>query len=122
MRWDHWVGFLVWLLVFWGLNIRVSQRLPGRDPYLLPIAAFLTAWGSLTIYRLLPSFGHRQSLWLVVVFVLMWVGINFPSDLSFLRRYKYLWLSGSLVLTGLTLFLGVNPMGYGPRIDRKSVE
>lgn len=116
MRWDHWVGFLVWLLVFWGLNIRVSQRLPGRDPYLLPIAAFLTAWGSLTIYRLLPSFGHRQSLWLVVVFVLMWVGINFPSDLSFLRRYKYLWLSGSLVLTGLTLFLGVNPMGYGPRM------
>ena len=31
--------------------------------------------------------------------------------LSFLRRYKYIWLTGGLLLTGLTLLFGTNPSG-----------
>ncbi len=43
-------------------------------------------------------------------------GLSLPSDSSFLRRYKYLWLTGILAVTGLTGFLGVNPLGYGPQM------
>jgi cell division protein FtsW (lipid II flippase) len=103
-------------LVFYILNIAISRKLPNRDPYILPIGALLTAWGLLTIFRLEPGFGFRQSIWLLTILGIMVAGLYLPSDLGFLRRYKYLWLTGSLVLTGLTLFLGVNPMGYGPKM------
>jgi cell division protein FtsW (lipid II flippase) len=83
---------------------------------LLPIGALLTAWGLLTIYRLDSSFGFRQTAWLLIVFGIMAAGLNLPPDLGFLRRYKYLWLTGSLIITGLTLFFGVNPLGYGPKM------
>ncbi len=116
LRWDHWIGFAVWVVVFSLLHVVVSRRLPNRDPYLLPIGAWLTAWGLLTIYRLEPSFGLRQSIWLLLISGMMVAGLSLPSDLGFLRRYKYLWLTGSLALTGLTLFFGVNPMGYGPKM------
>lgn len=116
LRWNHWLGFLAWLLVFFSLHFLVSRRLPDRDPYFLPVGALLTAWGLITIYRLDPVFGYRQSAWLFVTFAILSAGLYLPSDLGFLRRYKYLWLTGSLVITGLTLFLGVNPMGYGPKM------
>ncbi|MCB9135071.1 MAG: FtsW/RodA/SpoVE family cell cycle protein, partial [Anaerolineales bacterium] len=34
--------------------------------------------------------------------------------LGFLRRYKYLWLTGGLLLTAATLFFGINPANTGP--------
>ena len=49
----------------------------------------------------------------LVVFLL---GLRLPSNLSFLRRYKYLWLTSGLLLTALTLVFGTNPLGYGPRL------
>lgn len=115
-RLGHWLGVAAWALVF-GLVHRQSWRwLPDRDPYLLPAAALLVGWGLLIIWRLLPAFGLRQGAWLVVGGLILLVGMRLPGDLLFLRRFKYLWLAGSLLLTALTLLLGVNPMGYGPRM------
>ena len=39
---------------------------PHADPYLLPIAALLTAIGITEIYRLEPTDAFRQGLWVVV--------------------------------------------------------
>lgn len=114
--WDHWFGFLTWVAVFLFLHNASALKLPNRDPYLLPIGAFLAAWGLLTIFRLEASFGFRQTIWIWVVCALLGFGLNLSSDLEFLKRYKYLWLSGSLALTAITVFLGVNPMGYGPKM------
>lgn len=116
LRWTHWAGFIAWLLVFFLLHRLVSRRLPDCDPYFLPVGALLSAWGLLTIYRLDPSFGYRQSIWLLIILMIMAAGLNLPSHLGFLRRFKYLWLTGSLLITGLTLVMGVNPMGYGPKM------
>lgn len=116
LRWNHWVGFAAWLFVFTILHILISRRLPNRDPYLLPIGALLIAWGLLTIFRINPVFGLRQSAWLLVSSVVMAASFYWPFDLVFLRRYKYLWLTGSLILTGLTIFMGVSPLGYGPKM------
>ncbi|HSF83189.1 MAG TPA: FtsW/RodA/SpoVE family cell cycle protein [Anaerolineales bacterium] len=115
-KWEHWSGFFVWLLVVFLAHRQTNQRLPYRDPYLLPIAALLSGLGLLTIWRLYPDLGLRQTFWLGIVGALFYAGLRLPNDLSFLRRYKYLWLSAGLLLTALTLVFGTNPLGYGPRM------
>jgi len=112
-RWDHWLGFLIWCTVFILAHRETSRRLPERDPYFLPATALLSGWGLMTIWRLLPTFGMRQSVWLLLCGVLFIAGLRLSADLGIMRRYKYLWLSSSLLLTGLTLIFGANPLGYG---------
>ena len=114
--WAHWLGYLVWLVLFTLINHRTKRFLPERDPYLLPIAGLLSGWGMLTISRLASSFGLRQSAWLLVALVLLLLGLRLPGDLRFLQRYKYLWLTSGLLLTALTLIFGTNPLGSGPRL------
>jgi cell division protein FtsW (lipid II flippase) len=36
--------------------------------------------------------------------------------LTYLRKFKYIWLTSGLLLTAVTLILGTNPMGAGPRL------
>src|SRR3970282_1882196 len=103
--------------LFFLANWQSKRFLPKRDPYLLPVAAVLSGWGMLTIWRLLPAFGLRQTLWLVVAAVVLILGLRLPNHLAFLRRYKYLWLTGGLFLTLMTLLLGTNPAsGASPRL------
>ena len=59
----------------------------------------------------MPYFGLRQALWLLVAAGLFILGLRLPPDLNYLRRYKYLWLTGGLLLTALTLLFGTNPPG-----------
>jgi len=110
-HWSHWLGFAVWVVIFFLAHQVSSRRLPDSDPYLLPIAAFLTGWGILTIYRLVPSYGLRQTAWLLVSGLIFLVALVFSPNLNFLRRYKYVWLTGGLLLTGLTLVFGIDPSG-----------
>jgi cell division protein FtsW (lipid II flippase) len=115
-RWSHWLGVLVWGIGFYAAQ-RVAERyMPARDPYLLPAAALLSGWGILTIWRLSPVYGLRQAMGLGLVLGIFIVGMRLPSGLGFLHRFKYLWLTSGLLLVALTLFLGTNPLGYGPRL------
>ncbi len=115
-RWNHWLGYAAWASLFALVHRQSARRMPDRDPFLLPLAALLTGWGLLTIYRLLPTFGLRQTAWLVLSGSLLIAGMQYPQHLVYLRRYKYVWLTSGLVLTGLTLLFGVNPMGAGPEM------
>ncbi len=114
--WMHWVGLLLWFVLFNLAHSLSASRLPARDPYLLPIAALMTGWGLLTVWRLFPALGLRQSIWLIPAVGIFIAGLRFPPVLDFLRRYKYLWLTTILLLTALTLLFGTNPLGYGPRM------
>ena len=110
-HWSHWLGFGAWLVTFLIAHIQTTRRIPEADPYLLPLASLLVGWGILTIYRLVPAFGYRQSLWLLVCGAIFLVGLRLSTELRFLRRYKYVWLTGGLLLTALTLFFGTDPGG-----------
>lgn len=114
--WMHWIGLLLWFVLFNLAHSLSANWLPVRDPYLLPIAALLTGWGLLTVWRLFPSLGLRQSIWMILAVGIFIAGLRIPSVLDFLRRYKYLWLTTILLLTALTLLLGTNPLGYGPHM------
>ncbi|MGZ9221422.1 MAG: FtsW/RodA/SpoVE family cell cycle protein [Anaerolineales bacterium] len=94
----------------------ITDRLPDADPYLFPATALLSGWGLLTIWRLDDDFGARQALWLGVSVVALFLGLGLPATLEFIRKYKYLLLTGGLLLTALTLIFGTNPAGYGPRL------
>ncbi|HNB52086.1 MAG TPA: FtsW/RodA/SpoVE family cell cycle protein, partial [Anaerolineales bacterium] len=113
-RWEHWLGFGVWLAGVFVAQHQIRRHTPHYDPYLFPVVALLTGWGLLTIYRLLPNFGLRQTIWLALGFGVLMIGLRLPKDLGFLRRYKYLWLTGGLLLTATTLFFGINPANTGP--------
>ncbi len=116
LRWSHWLGYAVWLVGFSILHIETRRRLPRYDPFLLPLIAILSGWGLLTIWRLTTYYGMRQTIWLALALGIFTLGLRLPSDLSFLRRYKYLWLTGGLTLTALTFLFGTNPLGFGPRL------
>jgi len=115
-RWSHWLGFVLWAGLTALAHYQLRRRLPDSDPYLLPLAALLSGGGMLTVWRLDSNLGLRQALWLVVSLGIFILGLRLPADLRFLRRYKYLWLTGGLLLTALTLVLGTNPLGDGPRL------
>jgi cell division protein FtsW (lipid II flippase) len=64
---------------------------PLADPYLLPMAALLTAIGVTEIYRLGPGNALRQGLWIVIGVAafgatLFWL----HKDYRVLERYKYI--------------------------------
>jgi cell division protein FtsW (lipid II flippase) len=116
-RWNHWLGYLAWLILILIVNRQIKRILPNQDPFLLPVAALLSGWGLMTIWRLFPDFGLRQTMWFVISMVLFAAGLRLPQDLLFLRRYKYVLLTGGLVLTALTLLFGTNPGGnFGPNL------
>lgn len=115
-RGSHWVGTAIWLVGFSLLHKLTLQRLPGRDPYLLPITALLSGWGLLTIWRLDNEFGWRQAAWLGLCQIVFGLIVFKPQILVLLRRYKYIWLTGGLLLTGLTFFFGTYPGGNGPHL------
>jgi cell division protein FtsW (lipid II flippase) len=115
-RLSHWIGFFIWSITIYFIHRILNNKLPDHDPYLLPLASLLTGWGVLTIWRLDPSFGLRQALWMVISMAAFTALLFTPNDLYYLRKYKYVLLSGALILTGLTLLLGTNPAGFGPRL------
>jgi cell division protein FtsW (lipid II flippase) len=94
----------------------ITKNLPDADPYLFPAAALLSGWGLLAIWRLDPRLGPRQAIWLITSLLVFLIGLRLPTSLTFLRRYKYLLLTGGILLVGLTLLFGTNPIGIGPRL------
>lgn len=116
LRFSHWIGFAVWCATTYYAHRVLTRRLPESDPYLFPAAALLSGWGLLTIWRLAPNFGLRQTLWHAVGMAAFAFAVSRLRNLSYLKNYKYLFLSGGLLITALTLIFGKNPMGGGPRL------
>lgn len=115
-RWSQWLALVLWCVVAYRCHQSIVKQLPDADPYLFPLAAFLSGWGLLTVWRLDSSFGARQALWLGISGLVFIAGLRLSTTLSFLRKYKYVLLSSGLLLTGFTLLFGTNPIGYGPRL------
>jgi cell division protein FtsW (lipid II flippase) len=108
---------LVILILCGSLATFLLQR-SGKlgDSLLLPLIFFLSGLGLALITRLAPAFIRPQLAWLVVATAALLIVTLLPRNLNWLRRYKYIWLTGGLVLLAATLIFGVNPSGYGPRL------
>jgi cell division protein FtsW (lipid II flippase) len=115
-RWDYWLALLSWGIAFGLIYVQIRRLNIRTDPVLLMTIALLSGWGLLTIYRIFPELGLRQSIWIIFGGIVVSAGLQLNPDLSFFRRYKYLWLTAGLALTALTLIFGTNPLGSGPRL------
>jgi cell division protein FtsW (lipid II flippase) len=102
-------GSLSYALFFFALyltaHIVARLTVPQADPYLLPMAALLTAVGVTEIYRLDPTNAFRQGLWIVVgVAVFSATLILLRHDYRRLESYKYIFgltAVGLLILPAL---------------------
>jgi cell division protein FtsW (lipid II flippase) len=90
-------GFFFALYLAAHLVARLT--VPSADPYLLPMAALLTAIGLTEIYRLNPTDAFRQGLWIVVALIALagtlWL---LRQDYRRLESYKYLFGLGAIGL------------------------
>ncbi len=111
--WQHWLGFVLWLGVILLIHHLDNDN---SDPILFPTVALLSGWGLLTIWRLNPTLGLKQTIWLLISAGALVAGLRYVPNLAFLRRYKYLWLTAGLILAGATFVFGSNPLGAGPRL------
>ena len=100
--------------VIYLLNLHFNAM--PDDPVLLPLTFFLCGLGLVLIRRLAPAFINRQLFWLVIATGLLLAMVLIPKNLNWLRRYKYTWLFGGILLLASTLLFGVNPSGFGARL------
>jgi cell division protein FtsW (lipid II flippase) len=96
-------GSLGYAVFFFGLylvaHFVARVTVPLADPYLLPMAALLTAIGLTEIYRLGPDKAFRQGLWVVIgVGVYSATLFRLRHDYRVLERYKYVFGVTALVL------------------------
>jgi cell division protein FtsW (lipid II flippase) len=90
---------------------------PFADPYLLPMAALLTAIGLTEIYRLGPSSALRQGVWIVIgVAVFSATLFRLRGDIRVLERYKYVFGVSAILLLFLPLAPGIGETINGSRL------
>ena len=114
-------GSLGYAVFFFALYIAAHLvtriAVPNADPYLLPMAALLTAIGVTEIYRLGPSDAFKQGLWIVVglaLFALTLFGLR--RDYRVLEQYKYLFGVGAIVLLFMPRLPGLGTTVNGARL------
>src|SRR5215468_2975214 len=56
----------LFVALYLAAHLIARRTVANADPYLLPMAALLTAVGLTEIYRLNPTDAFRQGLWIVV--------------------------------------------------------
>jgi cell division protein FtsW (lipid II flippase) len=125
-------GSVSYALIFLGLYVAAHGvariAVPWADPYLLPLAGLLTAFGVTEIYRLGPSDAFRQGFWVVIgvaAFALTVLALR--TDFRVLESYKYLFgltAIGLLILpalphfgttiNGARLWVRVGPLQFQP--------
>ena len=106
---------LVYAGMFLGLfviaHLVVRAGLPQADPWLLPLAALMSAIGLIEIYRLDPVLARDQSVWIIVGLV-GFAGLIFVlRDHRRLENYKYTLAATAVLLLVITMIAGTTVNG-----------
>ena len=103
--------------LYLAAHLVARYTVPLADPYVLPIAALLTAIGLTEIYRLGPKDAFKQGTWVVIgvaVFALTLLGLR--RDYRTLENYKYLFGLGAIALLFMPLLPGIGQTINGSRL------
>ncbi len=110
---------VVFLTHAWFTILRLRS-----DEVLLPLVVMLSCLGLLLSQRLGPvvpeagvwaSLSQRQLVYLLVAFVMLWVTVGVVRRFEVLRRLRYTWAVGALLLTVFTMVFGTD-LGSGARL------
>jgi cell division protein FtsW (lipid II flippase) len=112
------LGYALFFIALYLVAHVIARRtVPNADPYLLPMAGFLTAVGLTEIYRLGPDDAFKQGLWIVVGLALFAVTlIGLRRDYRVLESYKYLFGLGAIALLFLPRLPGLGTTVNGARL------
>src|SRR5215468_99307 len=90
---------------------------PYADPYLLPLAALLTAVGITEIYRINPNDAFRQGVWIIIA-VAVFAGtlLALRRDYRRLESYKYIFGLTAIGLLVLPALPGIGSTVNGARL------
>ncbi|MEX0667808.1 MAG: FtsW/RodA/SpoVE family cell cycle protein, partial [Acidimicrobiia bacterium] len=104
--------FLVMLFAFGALHVAIRRWTPSASTALLPPAALLTAIGLAEIHRLDPGRAALQQWWLIIAAGLTIGLLRFlhRQGTATLRRYRYLFLTGALLLLLLPMLPSSGPL------------
>jgi peptidoglycan glycosyltransferase len=97
--------FIVFVAAFGTIHLALRRWAPSANPYLFPLAAFLTAIGFTEVYRIDPALGSVQR-WSLLIAGLAASGVIFllrGDGVIVLRRYRYLFLAAGVGLLLLPL-------------------
>ncbi|MFL5872091.1 MAG: FtsW/RodA/SpoVE family cell cycle protein [Solirubrobacterales bacterium] len=100
------------LAVCLATHVFLRFRLPNADPYLFPLAATLTAFGLVMVYRIDETLARDQANWFVLGLVLFALTIVFLRDYEVLERYRY-----TIAIGGLLLLLAPRVPGIGQQVN-----
>ena len=110
--------FVSFGLTFGSIHMAFRWWAPNANPLVLPLATFLSAVGSIEIFRLDPDLAALQRWWLVLAGVsaaaVIWLMRS--SGVTVLRRYRYLFLSAATILLLLPLLPSSWPI-YGAVVN-----
>src|SRR5262245_9178990 len=107
----------LFIALYLAAHVVARRTVPNADPYLLPMAALLTAVGLTEIYRLNPDDAFRQALWVVIgvaLFALALIWLR--HDYRVLEQYKYLFGIGAIALLFLPRVPGLGTTVNGARL------
>src|SRR5262245_14671261 len=107
----------LFIALYLAAHVVARRTVPNADPYLLPMAALLTAVGLTEIYRLNPDDAFRQALWVVIgvglfAAALIWL----RHDYRALESYKYLFGLAAILLLLLPRVPGLGTTVNGARL------
>ena len=97
--------FIVFIASFGAVHLSLRRWAPSANPYLFPLAAFLTAIGLTEVYRINPDLGSLQR-WSLLFAGLAASGVLFllrGDGVVVLRRYRFLFLAAGVALLLLPL-------------------
>jgi cell division protein FtsW (lipid II flippase) len=100
------------LAVCLATHIFLRARLRNADPYLFPLAALLTAFGLVMIYRIDDALARDQANWFLLGLVLFALTIYFLRDYEVLERYRY-----TIAAAGILLLLAPRIPGIGQQVN-----
>lgn len=103
---------LIYGAYFFGIclltHVYIRIRLPQADPFLFPLAALLTTFGLVMVYRIDEDLARDQANWFVIGLLLFAVTIHFLRDYTVLERYRY-----TVATLGIFLLLAPRIPGLG---------
>ncbi len=112
-----WGGVALFVLAFWAGHLALRRFSPRADPFLLSLAAALSALGLMMVYAVKDpyrdSFVFTGQVWGTAIYGLL--AFLVPQMPAFgrlsLRRYLYVYAVGSVALMALLIAVGHGPGG-----------
>jgi cell division protein FtsW (lipid II flippase) len=93
-------------------HIFIRARLPYADPYMYPLAALMTAFGLVEIYRIDQNLAWKQAVIFGLGLGFFCLTILLLRDIRVLERYRY-----TIAIVGILLLLAPRVPGIGKQVN-----